>query len=109
MKISRRGSSANHGSRSIALSDPVIRWNKKLGVVQFRQSRIGDFATDATHDYTIDIALSEIREMIKVIGGQPVNEFPDTISDEFSSCLRELIRIQKACIGVVGICRDVEG
>lgn len=106
MKISRRGSSADHGSRSIRINKPTIKWNKKLGVVQFRQSRIGDFATDSTHDYTIEISLSEISKIIEIVGGELVNEVPDTISEEFSPCLRELIRIKKACIGNVGTPQD---
>jgi len=109
MKISRRGSSADHGSRSINLGKPTIKWNKKLEVVQIRQSRVGDFATDSAHDYTIDIALSEIRRIIEVIGDEPVNENPDTISEELSPCLRELIRLQKACVGPIGMSHEDEG
>ena len=109
MKITRRGSSADHGPRSINLGNPTIKWNRKHGVVQILKSRIRDFATDSTHNYTIEISLSEIRKIIEVIGAEPVDEIPDTISEELSPCLREIIRLQKACIGSIGSPQDSGG
>ncbi len=101
MKISRKGSSADHGTKYIELNDARITWNNEHHILQFRKQRIKDFVSDATHDYTVDISLSEIRTMLKVIGDKPVSEVPDILSNELSPCLREIIRIQQACVGKI--------
>ena len=101
MKISRKGSRSDHGLRSINIDKPDISWNSKEEVIQFQQYGIGNFTGYEHHDYIIKIPLSEIKKIIEIIGEEPVNEIPDTISRAFSPCLRQIIRIEKTCIGKI--------
>ncbi len=103
MKISRRGSSADRGIREIELDKPRVTWNKDNKSVQFYQTRIPDFVTDSRHDYTISISLSEIAKILKLIGNDIVSQEYESISKELSPCLREIIRIEKTCIGDINV------
>lgn len=102
MKITRWGAGANHGSRSIDIDKPRFSWNKKEKVVELRKSNIKDFTSGSKHDYVFQITLAEIREILKIIGDEPANSCSDEIAKELSGCLREIIRIEKCCIGNVG-------
>jgi hypothetical protein len=106
MKITRRGSGAYHGARSIEIDKPEFSWNEMEKVVEIRQIGIRDFTSGSTHNYVFQITLSEIKELVKVVGDKPTNTCAKEISEIFSVCLREVIRIEKCCIGEVGAFKD---
>ena len=101
MKISRVGSSANHGRSFISIKEPKISWNKSEDLIQIRASCISDFSTDSRHDYTLDIGLDEIASILKLLGDRLPNEVPEVLASNFSPVLREIIRLEKVCIGSV--------
>lgn len=106
MKITRRGSRADFGEYSIEFNDLRLSWKSREELVEMRQYSIQDFTSGSKHDYVLQISLSEVAEIVKIIGDKVVNENADLVSNIFSSNLRELIRIQKACIGKIG---DIKG
>jgi len=99
MKISRRGFRADHGTRSILLEDSIVTWDKNNEVIVLKKSQVRDFSIQSEHDYEVEISLSEMKEMISVIGEKPVNESPEKISEAFSPVLRQLIRLVNTCVG----------
>jgi len=106
VKIKRWGSGADHGTRSIEIDRPIFSWNEKEKVVEIQQSGIGDFTSGSTHNYVFQISLNEVKELVKVVGDKPTNTCAEEISEIFSVCLREVIRIEKCCIGEVGALND---
>jgi len=102
MKISRRGSSADYGANSIEIDKPRFSWNEKEKSVEIRQTGIKDFTSGSTHNYVFQVSLNEIKELVKIVGDKPANTCAEDISEIFSPCLREIIRIEKCCIGEVG-------
>lgn len=102
MKIIRRGSRADFGESSIVLNDLRISWRAEEELVEMRQHSVQDFTSVSKHDYVLKLSLSEVAEIIKIVGDKVVNENTDLVADRFSKYLRELIRIQKACIGKIG-------
>lgn len=106
MKITRWGSSANHGANSIEIHNPKISWNETEKTVEIRQWGVKDFTSGSTHDYVFHISLNEVKELVKIVGDKPVNSCAREISEIFSSCLREVIRIEKCCVGQVGALKD---
>jgi len=102
MKISRVGSSANHGRSQINLKDPRISWNKTENAIELRSTYVGDFSTDSRHDYTVQIDLELIANMVRLLGDKLPNEIPEMLSTKLSPVLREIIRLQKTCIGSIG-------
>jgi hypothetical protein len=109
MKITRRGSGADHGPSSIEIDKPKFSWNEKEKVVEIRQTGIRDFTSGSTHNYVFQISLNEIKELVKIVGDKPANNCAEEISEIFSVCLREVIRIEKCCIGEVGAFKDEPG
>lgn len=103
MKITRRGSSADHGSSSVELKEPKISWDSENTCIKCCQNSIGDFSTYAKHDYTVSISLSEIKSILSVIGEKPVNDLPEIISSAFTPILRPLLRILSICVGKIGV------
>ncbi len=55
MKISRRGSFADHGLSSVNIDEPTIIWNKSEKVVEFYLSEVNDFTTSSTYNYKYNI------------------------------------------------------
>ncbi len=101
MKITRRGSSANHGDSEIELENYEIKYGNST--IHLQKSRIKDFNTDSTHDYTISLSMEELSNLIKFLGDKIPNKDPESISSAFSPCLREIIRIHNTCVGQVGV------
>ncbi len=102
MKITRRGSYADHGTKSIELKEPRLSWDAKDGCIKIKQDSIGDFSTGSRHDYDVSISLSELADILNVVGEKPVNDTPEIISSSLSKSLKPLLRIVFTCIGLVG-------
>lgn len=101
MKISRVGSLANHGRSQINLKDPKVSWNKTENSIDLRSTYVSDFSTESKHDYTVQIDLELIASMIRLLGDKLPNEIPEILSTKLSPVLREIIRLQKTCIGSI--------
>jgi len=101
MKIKRIGSSSNRGYSSVELDKPTIRWDKIEKTIDVYQGSRKNFSGTSRHDYTVKISLSELSDLIAVIGGDSLVDISDEVALHLSPKLRELIRIQKACIGEV--------
>ncbi|MGZ0018617.1 hypothetical protein [Nitrosomonas sp. wSCUT-2] len=106
MKITRRGSGSDHGAKSIEIDKPRFSWNEREKMVEIRQTGIKDFTSGSTHNYIFQVSLNEIKELVKIVGDKPANTCFEEISEIFSPCLREIIRIERCCIGEVGSLKD---
>ncbi len=102
MKISRSGSTAFHGTRSIELFDPKVEWDDHTKSIVLKKNRIKDFSNGSKHDYEIFISLEELASLIRVVGEEPINDSPDDIAQSLSPNLRQLHRLVNACIGNFG-------
>lgn len=109
MKITRRGAGADHGPKSIEIDKPKFSWHEREKVVEIRQTGVRDFTSGSTHNYVFQISLNEIKELVKIVGDKPANTCAEEISEIFSGCLREIIRIEKCCIGDVGVLKNKPG
>ena len=101
MEISRIGSSRIRGRYDINIKLSTIEWNSEEEVIEINDKCVEDFSTDSHHDYTIKISLSEMSKIIQKLGDEVADNNPDIIAKELSTCLREIIRLEKACIGEI--------
>lgn len=108
MFIRRKGHGADHGPSWVSLTKSHFSWDKDKNVINITESGVGDFSTSSKHDYTIEMNLSEVQQILKLLGDKPVNNSPEAIVEELSPCLREIIRLEKVCIGEVGFVREAD-
>lgn len=87
MKISRVGSSANHGRSQINLKDPKVSWNKTENSIDLRSTYVSDFSTESKHDYTVQIDLELIASIIRLLGDKLPNEIQEILSTKLSPVL----------------------
>ena len=100
MWISRRGSHANHGKRTIELRHIQTSWDPNEKVIEIKSENIGDFSTDSTHDYVLKIRLDEIAKILNALGSDGVNKSSGAIEDQLESELKALNRIIAAASGL---------
>ena len=63
MKLTRRGSRANHGERWTRISNPRVEFVRNEGI-ELRAYGVPDFDTPAHHDFRVAIAEAELKEMV---------------------------------------------
>ena len=117
MKITRKGSGANHSFRPLEFKNPKLSSNSKNKVIEIRSFSIPDFASETTHNYMLQMSLSEVNELRRIMGDERVssysNEFrqimgdervspcSDDIVTEFADCLKALMIVEKFCNGTI--------
>lgn len=99
MKISRRGTSADHGESSIELKTPSFAWRKSDSSITIKQSNVKDFSTKSHHGYTISLGLPELVSLIQSLAeAAPVE--PATFEKGLEPSLKALLRIQAVVAGL---------
>lgn len=101
MKISRYGSTANHGTSTIDLKKIRVAWDEDKNSVIIRSNSVRDFNTDSNHNYRIDISLDELAGIISMLGSEGVDSCPDEIEHEFEKHIKSLNRIVYAASGIL--------
>ena len=109
MNISRRGHGADHGSRSVELNEPRFDWDKETKSVKATVWGVGDFATNATHDYVTRTPLPELGQMLDVLSTEALEQDPAAIAVALGPHLRSLIRIASVCIWPANRLPDPQG
>ena len=99
MKISRRGTSANHGESSIELGDPMFAWSSSDSCLDILQAGIRDFSTRSRHSYTISLTVTEINAILKTLSDAAVKD-PDKFEKNLGISLKAILRIQAVLSGV---------
>lgn len=99
MKISRRGTAADHGESSIELNAPSFAWRKSDSSITIKQSNVKDFSTKSHHGYTISLGLPELVSLIQSLGEAAYAE-PATFEKGFEHSLKALLRIQAVVAGL---------
>lgn len=99
MKISRRGSSADHGTFAIELNAPTINWTTNDNCLTIKQTHIRDFNTKSHHGYTIKISTTEIKTIISTLA-QAAQKDPSTFENYFESALKDLCQLQAIAAGL---------
>ena len=99
MKISRRGSAADHGESSIELDQPIFAWNKAGSCLTVRQSRVKDFSTRSRHSYTVHLTLVEINEVLRTLSDAAISE-PASFEKALEPSLKAILRIQAIASGI---------
>jgi hypothetical protein len=100
MKISRYGSSADHGVSTIALKDPTCGWSENLNVVTLKKSRVADFNTESRHNYTVTLSLQEIGNILEVVAEEALKN-PDLFEKSLQQALKPLLKLQYVLAGMV--------
>lgn len=103
MKILRRGSTADHGQKSIDLKSPDVKWDARNESIVFRKRSVVNFSGASKHDYEVSLSLKEIGLILSVVGEKPVEESPKAISSTLSIYLRQLLRLVSTCVGREGL------
>jgi len=101
MKISRRGSSANHGTNSVELRKISVSWDANEDAIVIKSNNIRDFNTDSSHNYDITIPLCDIAKIISVIGHKGVSLSATGIESGLEDEIKALHRLIAAASGLV--------
>ncbi len=98
MKIYRRGTSSNRGMYDITIEGYSVTLLPEEKVIQLTKSAVQDFNSESEHNYTIKIPLLEFRVILGFLGSNILDTNSNLIAQEFSPILKEILRIEKACI-----------
>lgn len=99
MKISRRGSAADHGESSIELKKPSFAWRKTDSCITVKQSNIKDFSTKSHHGYTLSLSLPEFVGLLDAISEAAIAD-PASFEKGLEPSLKALARIQAVAAGL---------
>lgn len=99
MKITRRGSGADHGESSIELGEAKIAWRESDFCLTINQSHVKDFSTKSRHGYTVCVTVSEINTLIQTLSDVAIKD-PASFEKALEPSLKALIRIQAIIAGV---------
>ena len=99
MKISRRGTSADHGESSIELKTPSFAWRKSDSSITIKQSNVKDFSTKSHHGYTISLSLPEVICLLQSLAEAAQAE-PISFEKGLEPSLKALLRIQAVAAGI---------
>jgi hypothetical protein len=99
MRISRRGSLADHGTYEIDLNSPVINWKMSDRCLTVKQAHIRDFNTKSHHEYTIKINMSEITKIIASLA-QAAQKDPNMFEKDLKISLKDLCQLQAIAAGL---------
>ena len=99
MKITRRGSAADHGPREIGLSSPTFQWSSSKACLSIRQGRVKDFTTSAHHSYNVEISPEEINAILEALAKTALAD-PKAIERHLASSLKSLVQLQSVVAGL---------
>ena len=99
MKISRRGTAADHGESSIELKTPSFAWRKSDSSITIKQSNVKDFSTKSHHGYTISLGLPELVSLIQSLA-EAAHAEPAAFEKGLEPSLKALLRIQAVVTGL---------
>ncbi|MBU1931991.1 hypothetical protein KJ965_04820 [Patescibacteria group bacterium] len=99
MKITRRGSAADHGESNIELGEPAFAWRKSDSCLTIKQSRVKDFSTKSRHSYTVCIKAPELNALIQALSDAAISD-PGSFEKALEPSLKALVRIQAVVAGV---------
>ena len=99
MKISRHGFAAYYGESSIEFTTPEIDWNSADSCIRIKQLNLRDFSNSSHHNYTVQLSLAEIQEILQVISNAVFSE-PQTFEKGLESSMKSLARIQAVVAGL---------
>lgn len=97
MKITRSGHLRDHGDYEIEIPLSKGKLSIEGNSVVFTKSGVDDFSGSSQHDYKIMIPLSDVAEILSVIGNSGVHNNPSSVQDKLSGQVISLLRIIDAC------------
>lgn len=101
MKISRYGTAKYHGVQSIELKKPSFSWSLADSCIAIKQMKVKDFSEKSNHNYTVNLSLDEIRNLLHVLSEEAVSD-PVTFEKCLAPSLKPLLRLQAVVAGTVG-------
>ena len=99
MKISRRGTFANHGQSKVEFVSPKISWLKSDSCIAIEQSRVKDFSTDAHHSYKVLITVAELNKTLESLAAAAIAD-PSTFEKSFEPTLKAIMQLQSVVAGI---------
>jgi hypothetical protein len=99
MKISRRGTAADHGESGIELKTPSFAWRKSDSHITIKQSNVKDFSTKSHHGYTISLGLPELVNLIQCVSDAAFAD-PAAFEKNLEPSLKALTRLQAVAAGL---------
>lgn len=106
MIITRTGSAANHGPRSVALTNGTYSISNS-GNVTFSHRRVRDFTGNAHHSYFIELGPSDIVAILAALA-EAVLEKPERHDGYLAPALKSLCVLQAAAAGTLSTRRREE-
>ena len=92
MKITRRGTSSDHGPSDIELGDVAVKWQSSPAFVHLRATGVRDFNREAHHDYDIRMSVEELRALLGALGRAAL-EVPEELHAVLEPSVVDLTRL----------------
>jgi len=100
MKISRTGSTKDHGTRHVALPNPKFGWSKSDLCLTIRHSRAKDFGDGSSHhSYFLTIPAMELNELLAALAKAALSD-PSVLEAELGPSLKSLTQLQAVTAGL---------
>ena len=100
MKISRRGSLADHGASEVVLGTPEAVCDGE--VVHLRAKGARDFNTSANHDYDVSLSIEDIRNLVRALSKAALAS-PTAWERHLDPIGKDLVRLAATSMG---LCSD---
>ena len=91
MEISRRGAGADHGVSRIKFT-PKAAWSDKH-VLQVLGKNVTDFSTNSRHNYTINIDLQELAQILAALAAPPTDEATVAVREAIAPVMPSLVAL----------------
>ena len=100
MKISRTGSAANHGTKTVNLASPKFAWSTADSSLNIRSGRAKDFSTSSHHSYAISVSMQELNELLAALAKAALAN-PQLLEAGLASSLKHLAQIHGVVAGII--------
>ena len=100
MKISRTGSAANHGIKTVTLASPKFAWSTIDSSLSIRNGRAKDFSTSSHHSYALSVSMQELNEFLAALAKAALAN-PEVIEAGLAPSLKHLAQIHGVVAGII--------
>ncbi|WP_347985770.1 hypothetical protein [Methylomonas sp. AM2-LC] len=101
MIISRNGTSKDYGTSRIEIKQKTISWNEIDKSIEIMAQSVQDFNTESKHTYKISIPLSDITEIVRILGQDAVKKSASDLELALGEQSKALNRLVFAASGLV--------
>lgn len=100
MKISRTGSDANHGTKSVNLPNPKFGWLKSVASLSIQHLRAKDFSSRSHHTYAMLVPIEEVNELLAALAKAALAD-PAAFEADLGPSMKSLAQLHAVAAGLV--------